>query len=997
MVTIHSEIENRKMTSELGRWAIIDIETSGINPSVDSIIDVGYILFEGTRKIKEFSSLVRYPQKGRPFEDEVKPLSQFIQKLTGITSIDLKLAPEWSKVCEHLHDLEGATLIAHNKDFEFSFLSQEFSKKQVFVDSIDFLGMLNPEKNSLSLESFISELGIKEKEDHRGLEDSLDLLKVLLLTLRKIQNDRSWYFSLQSMWENYNLKDHWWAKFSRISIQEISEIEEAIQFDCISLLKNNKSKRENEIGNEFSEKKYQDSEFSTSSVQGILKDEEYIQHFLPGYQYRIGQEQMALRVGQSFKNEVHALIEAPTGTGKTLAYLIPSILYNQDSKEQILISTGTKALQHQAYEKDIPKVKKILSSSDLKVAVLVGTQNHFCELIFRSKQKEKMVEFGGLFSKDTDDSEKFSWIFFEMLFFKEANWGLEITRDNTPQVLRYKWKEFSALSSELAVDFRSCVGGRCPLKSSCSYISGIKKAKEADVIIGNHALMLTWPKGIPRPSRIIVDEAHRLEGEATRAFTKVLTDREIDQIIKTVQNGNALGSLYYLISYFSEDLEKGRETISHLQSELRYWVQDISSHLEAMISLGIEMIKKRPKYSEQYWNELFIAQGTEGRVPEFTDSLMVSFINRIQSISAILTTWQKEIFLVACDFENKIKVKGEKEENVILAFARFNSFFEKLEETLSTINSFLSPKDLWISVFRYHEQDGPELCSIPINVGKIMHDEVLQKSLSVVFTSATLGGANNKWQNQGIDWAIGHIFLPPEKRFKSMLSLPSVYDYQKKCRVYFSSDVPPLYDSLFVEKTLKEIIPLIKKINGRSLLLYSSKMRFEEARERLLKNIGNDIPLFIQGMGINVVEEFKKTDCGILLGMESFGEGIDIPGNALQFVYIDKVPDLRQDIITEKRREFYEKNFGQEFCNYFLAYRSRSLLQKIGRLLRTTEDSGCVIITDARLKKWNQRTLKQFTEQLYPYSIYQENLHDACELSLQFILGESQIEHFSSF
>lgn len=984
------------MMSELGRWAIIDIETSGINPDSDSIIDVGYILFEGTTKIKEFSSLVRYPQRPKTIDQESKPLSEFIQKLTGIRPSQLKSAPDWSKVSEHLSDLEGATLIAHNKDFEFSFLSQEFSKDQVFVDSIDFLGMLHPEKNSLSLETFICQSGIKEKEDHRGLADSIDLLKVLLLTLKKVHSDRNWYHTLQSVWQNYNLNDHWWAKFSRLSLEELEEIEQSIQFDSDSLILNEKNKKKEEADAFKSENKFVDIEFSTAGVQTILHDKDYLQKYLPGYEYRIGQEQMALRVGQSFKNEVHSMIEAPTGTGKTLGYLIPSILYNQDFKEQILISTGTKALQHQLFDKDISKVVKILSRNELKVAVLVGTQNHFCELIFRSKQKEKIAELGGLFGGDSSETEKFSWVFFEMLFFKEANFKMAITRDNTPQVLRYKWKEFSSLYAELAVDFRSCVGGRCPLKSSCSYINGIKAAKDADIIIGNHALMLSWPKGVPRPSKIVIDEAHRLEGEATRAFTQVLTKGEIEKIIQTVQSGNALGSLYFLISHFSEDQAKAREIISNLQSELKYWIEDITLHLEAMVDLGIQMIKKRPKYSEYYWNELFISQGIEGKALEFSDTLMVSFINRIQSISQILNNWHKEILLHSGDLEAKIKLEGEKGENVISAFARFNSFFEKLAESQVIVGSFLNPKDSWISVVRYHEKDGLELCSIPVNVGRIMHQEILQKSSAVVFTSATMGGSNNKWQNQGIDWSVGHIFLTPEKRFKTMLSLPSVYDYQKNCQVYLCSDVPQLYDSLFVEKTLGEIIPLIKKLQGRSLLLYSSKVRFEEARERLLKSIGNEIPLFIQGMGINVVDEFKKTDCGILLGMESFGEGIDIPGKALQFVYIDKIPDLRQDIITEKRREFFEKNFGQEFSNYYLAYRSRALLQKIGRLLRTTDDSGCVIVTDARLKKWNQRTVKQFIDQLAPYSIFQEQLHDACLKTEQFILNEEVNENFAS-
>jgi ATP-dependent DNA helicase DinG len=127
------------------------------------------------------------------------------------------------------------------------------------------------------------------------------------------------------------------------------------------------------------------------------------------------------------------------------------------------------------------------------------------------------------------------------------------------------------------------------------------------------------------------------------------------------------------------------------------------------------------------------------------------------------------------------------------------------------------------------------------------------------------------------------------------------------------------------------------------------------------------------------VDEFKKADAAILIGMESFGEGIDIPGEKLQFIVVDKIPDVRQDLVIQKRRDFFEFKFGNEFNDYFLAHRTRSLHQKFGRLLRTESDHGAILLVDNRVKKWKGNTLKTFQKLMEPYQIISLPLHDACE------------------
>jgi ATP-dependent DNA helicase DinG len=235
----------------------------------------------------------------------------------------------------------------------------------------------------------------------------------------------------------------------------------------------------------------------------------------------------------------------------------------------------------------------------------------------------------------------------------------------------------------------------------------------------------------------------------------------------------------------------------------------------------------------------------------------------------------------------------------------------------------------------------------------------------------------------------GYLYLENSKRFKQGLFLPPVFNYEKQVKTYICSDVPNLYQDQFVPVILGRIKQLMIDLGGRSLLLFSSKVRFEQAREWLLKEFEAKLPIYIQGMGSNVVDEFKRAHSGILIGMEAFGEGIDIPGDDLQFLLIDKIPDLRQDLVIDARRDFYERNFGNEFYDYFMAHRTRSLHQKIGRLIRRSTDRGCAIIVDSRISKWKGNTLSKFKQLMLPYQIEFKPMDQAVDAVKKFLVADA--------
>lgn len=968
-----------KNHEKLGRWAVIDIETTGADPAYDEIIDVGFLEFEGIKLVSRYESLVRY-------EGE---LSYFIQKLTGIKTSMVQKAPRWKEVEPFVTELYGAKLLAHNAEFERSFLEDHFSKikddtqREEYLDSLPFLALLFPYKSSLKLENFIIDWKIADKEEHRGLQDSIDMLKVLLVSILYVRTDKEKYFTLNSLFQKYHLTDWWYYSMFNLFEDELFEIADQIDFDLEQSLENviefekkQKVETDQDLEKSFS------LEFSGENIKGIFENESVFQRKFSSYKFRKSQVDLSIKTGQSFKNKVHALIQAPTGTGKTLGYLVPAALFaleNTEPKKQVLIATGTKTLQQQAMSKDVPHLRELLgvNEQELKVKRLIGSSNHLCELLFRQNLEEEDLLFDGRSFED-----KFTDIYFEMLFYYNARNEMEDTvlRDDLPFVFKMKYKEFLDREKNMAVDFRSCTGSKCPFHQDCTYVRGLREARDANIIVGNHSLMFSWPRSFPRPEYIIVDEAHKIEDETTSSFSLEVSQESLEGLSKSLLNLQGLGSLFYLLAQYEDESGESTPVINQLRAKSHETHNMIQDHLIPLKDSVETFFKKRPRYTDQFWNELPMINPKSN-----LDALSTSIFNHLDSLRFILRDFSQSL----TPYISRWDVKNLEDDSQVVALTRFETFAAHLDDIHMALEVLVDRKEGYSHSLKYHGRDGFLLNSSPIDVGKLLHDQLLQTSASVVFTSATLGNAKGDQGIRGVEWATGYSNLAPEKRFRTGFFLPATYDYESNTRVFLCDDVPNFYDSSFVQSTLDPVLNLIKRLEGRTLLLYSARSRFETAREILLKEFEGKIPLFIQGMGSNVVDEFKKSESGILLGMESFGEGIDIPGEALQFVFVDKIPDLRMDLVINDRRDFYETNLGNEFTDYYLAHRTRKLHQKLGRLIRREGDIGGVIIVDSRVKKWKGRTMEQLTKLMEPYKLRRATLDQACLEVGNFVLNEN--------
>ncbi|MBT6325879.1 MAG: hypothetical protein HOJ35_07910 [Bdellovibrionales bacterium] len=968
------------MSHPLGRWSVLDIETSGLNPEEESIIDLGYLQFEGTKLIKTFDSLVKFPMSAGLNTN----YSKFTEKLTGISKKMLSKAPLWEEVKVGLLENYGQHIVAHNARFEKSFLERHFdevddgTKREDYQDSLFYLALLFPGRTKLNLESFICEFNLADHEMHRGFQDSLDLLKVLLLATSLVQENKKYYQSLITLFNKYYLNDYWFYHFLTLEESDLLEISDQIDFDLDKYKSLYKEKKLENTVDEVNDLNWS-NEFSGKNISSILQNEEKVKSKIPAYNYRKPQESLALKVGQCFKNDIHALVQAPTGTGKTLGYMLPASLFAVEEKKKVLIATGTKTLQNQAISKDVPQLNKLLGSTlkDLKVSQLVGSSNHFCELLFRETGENSEI-----FSASKDFDEKFCELYFDLLFMYNAEGEITspLTRVDIPYSLKMNIKNLKTRENEIAVDYRSCTGSKCPFKGSCTYLQGLKEAKESDIIIGNHSLMFTWPRAFPRPEYVIVDEAHRIEHEITSSFGHEITNELLKQFIKNLQHMQGVGSLFYIMAQLESNPGDSTETITKIRSEVNDFIPSLIDHTTALPDLLEDFFKRKPRFTEKYWNELPMINKTN-----LNQELPIKIFNEIESLFTALVSLQKTLASYAHLVESAANIKGN--DNLIIAVTRFETFTAQLDDLCLGLEKLLDEDSSdYCRTLKFHAEFGISFCAHPINAGKVLHDNLLETSSSVVFTSATLANDNGSEGSKGIEWATGYLYTDPDKRFKGGFYLPAIYDYQNKTKILLCDDTPALYDSSYIPTVLGNITQLVKELNGRSLLLFSAKSRFEAAREYLLNALNGDLPLFIQGMGNNVIEEFKESGEGVLLGMETFGEGIDIPGDSLSFIFIDKVPDLRMDLVIQERRDFYSKHIGNEFVDYYLAHRTRSLHQKLGRLLRTKTDEGAVVIVDSRIKRWKGRTMQQFYDLMRPYNIHRTNLSNACQEVKEFLI-----------
>ncbi|MBT9590700.1 MAG: ATP-dependent DNA helicase [Thiobacillus sp.] len=610
-----------------------------------------------------------------------------------------------------------------------------------------------------------------------------------------------------------------------------------------------------------------------SDLKRIFSPEGAFAEELSGWRARPQQLAMAEAVERAVAGNSVLLAEAGTGTGKTLAYLIPALL----SGGKVVISTGTKALQDQLFHRDLPAARRALKSP-VKVALLKGRANYVCH-----HHLERNLSDGRFANRDDP-----KWLAKIASFAKTSSSGDRAEAEGIPE---------DATAWQYAVSSRdNCLGSECSHYKNCFVMAARKAALDAEVVVVNHHLFFAdlWLKDegvaelLPACNTVILDEAHQLAETAAQFFGETLSTAQLIELA---------GDTKRLAAVKAGDfpaLRKSAEDLTKVTRDLRL------AFPQNPVKSTLAELKRYDKWPDAL-------KAASAALDELTkllesqaerDADLNNCFERAQGLQATLASWQR------ADDPDTPRVRW-------------------LETTLSSLL----------------------MHATPLSVGAMFGAKLTERAQAWILTSATL--------------AVGGDFTHLKTRLgieeAETLCVDSPFDYPRQGVLYVPQGVSAPNTPEFTESVVNAALPVLEVSAGRAFILFTSLRALEKARTLLIdafKSRGWDYPLLVQGDAPKneLLARFQQAGNAVLLGSQSFWEGVDMPGDVLSVVIIDKLPfQPPDDPVVAARIAQAEKNGGKPFMDYQLPHAALSLKQGAGRLIRTETDRGVLMICDTRL------------------------------------------------
>jgi ATP-dependent DNA helicase DinG len=596
---------------------------------------------------------------------------------------------------------------------------------------------------------------------------------------------------------------------------------------------------------------------------------------LPAYRFREQQLAMAEAIARAIAERGQLLAEAGTGTGKTFAYLVPALL----SGGKVIISTGTKTLQDQLYQRDLPLVRDALKLP-LTVALLKGRANYVCQHHLERASTE------GTFASRTDAR----YLKRIEAFARSTTTGDKAELADVPDT--------AGIWSQVTSTRDNCLGTECPRYDECFVMNARKQALAADVVVVNHHLffadVMLRDEGLsellPTCNTVVLDEAHQLPDTATLFFGEELTAGQLAELARDSEIEGLKAARDYAA------LPAAAQGLAHALRQLRLSTGDAPCKLPRA-----EVLRNR------------------------------RFVDALGALGTSLDA-------LAGELERQAERSDELAQcaaRAVEANARLARWCEESGTTGGT---------QWI---RWLEvtTGGWQLHASPLSIAEIFSRHVADSARSWILTSATLavGGDFSLYQRElGLSEAATRCWDSP-------------FDYQEQAMLYLPPGLPEPNSLEHTDAVVAAALPVLKASAGRAFLLFTTLRALARAREAIavaFASEGLDYPLLAQGEGSRseLLARFRRLGNAVLLGSQSFWEGVDVQGEALSVVVIDKLPFAPpDDPLLAARLEHIAQQGGSPFLEYQLPQAAISLKQGAGRLIRSESDRGVLMICDPRL------------------------------------------------
>ncbi len=884
-------------------FVVFDLETSGLDPKKSDIIEIAMIRYEEGEEVKRLDALIK--------RDE--PLEKIIQVITGITDKMLQEeGRDQREVFTEANELiKGAYLVAHNAPFDVGFIKEKgfnLSTTLGVLDTIPLAQMMFPDLASYSLESLSDDFKIKHANAHRAMADVEATVQVF---------------------------EHIWKAINKLPKRVVTEIEEQLEkspWDGLALFK------EATGGSSTSKHVSKEEALNMTESFGVKKslevmevfgDDGVLSKFWEDYEQRHQQVEMSQAVASAFQEGYHLICEAPTGVGKSLAYLIPAAERAIANKSKVVISTNTVNLQQQLFEKDIPLLHQIYKNGTnhkgVSVALLKGRSHYLC--------LRRLAEFKRRPRFTVDEAILLAKI---LIWVQKTNTG-----DSTE--IHLARHELPLWNFELCSDKNHCSPQKCKAYGDCYLHRARQKAEDADIIIVNHALLCADLQSgnalLPDYQYLVVDEAHHFEEVATKAYGIEMREDNILLPLKVIKN-----HLEDLTRRFEGTLFVNQSAFEHIDPLLED-IEGMKGLVENVFSV-IAMFVNRNVPDSGYVENLLV-----DRIILGTEEWM-NLTETSETFSKKLNAWLKKLK----DFSSALLLAEEQE------FPEQDEFvdelmqeIEQLAEQLSHLKHFFSGEEdggKWIRWMTSDYQGRVAIHVAPILAGEILKTELYDQKTSIVLTSATLA---IKLQQEGFNEAEQHPFtymrrmLSLDTKFEELI-LSSPYDFETQTYVMLPNDTMPVTSPKSMEELTPFFAQLIEAVKGNMLGLFTSYRAIETLYLALMEPLqSTGTTLLAQGIsgGRNkILKAFLgAAHRSALFGTSSFWEGVDIKGDALSTLVIHKLPfDMPNDPIVKARSEL----FGNAFFEYSVPRAVLRFRQGFGRLIRSQKDYGVMVVLDNR-------------------------------------------------
>jgi len=924
----------------------VDIETTGLNPDEDVIIEIGAVRFNGRRVEDTWTTLVN-PRRSIP---------SFITQLTGISNNMVRNAPVLPDVMEELIAFVGDDpVVGHNISFDLTFLQQAGALKQnMDIDTYELAAVLMPTASRYNLSALAQQLGVLLPATHRALDDAKATHAVFIeLTEKARELPLDLLAEIVRMGEPLEWQANWvLQQVLRQRAKEPVQAKKAAGGTHGPLFEKPIDDEDLRVGAETGETKLDiDDVAATLDLGGDFAN------YFAEYEYRPQQVDMLRSVANALSNSQHLMVEAGTGTGKSFAYLIPAAYWAIQNDTRVVISTNTINLQDQLINKDIPDLCQALKLP-IRAAILKGRSNYLCPRRLAAMRRRK-----------PDNVHEVRVLGKVLVWLLGSRTGDRTEINLNGPIERAVWSRLSAEDEGCRLEV--CVkrtGGRCP------FYRAKLAAENAHLLVVNHALLLadtaTGNRVLPPYDYLIVDEAHHLESATTNAMSFRVRAVDITRLIREL-GGPKTGILGRFVE-LCEDLLQPAQMASLTQ--LVQKASDLSFRFDSQMN--------------QYYQTLdaFLEEQRDGR-PLGTYPQQERVIPSTRTLPIwvdVEIAWEgadqtlKGLLAILRELRTPMRELADQDnEEAEDMWGSLGNMFTRMEEIQHNLNGLTLDPDnntiYWIEIHPQYQEIN--LNAAPLHIGTLMEKYLWFQKQSVILTSATLT-TNGEFEY------LRHRLNAEDA---DSLVVGSPFDYETATMVYVATDVPEPSDYNGHQRAVETAISTVAKASGgRMLALFTSYSQLQRTSDRVSPMLAqDDIQVYEQGEGASanmLLETFRETERAVLLGTRAFWEGVDVPGEALSVLMIVKLPfDVPSDPIVSARSETFEDPFYQ----YALPEAILRFRQGFGRLIRTQTDRGVVAVLDKRVL--TKRYGRLFLESLPNCTFKQGPLADLPKLTARWL------------